>query len=450
VSSDEPGPKETGPAQDGFRVVVIGAGFGGISAAKKLSGHGAQVTIVDRNNFHTFQPLLYQVATAGLDVSEVAYPVRTIFRKRHDVSFRNSEVTRVDLESRKVVMGDGESLEYDELIVATGATAGFFGIPGASDNSHPLYTLADARRLRNLTLKVLEDAEARPELHDGGAVSLVVVGGGATGVETAGALIELLTVARRRDAMKLDWDRVRVILVDAAAGLLNGFHKKAGGYALETLKSRGVEIRLGEPVTEVTAAGLKLGGSHEGEHIRADLVVWAGGVTVNGTLASTLPVQMQKNGRVEVLDDLTVAGHPEVSVIGDAAAVPLGQKRSQKPADPESGSGHRSPSDLCPQLAQVAIQSGRHAAEQIVRRRVGLETVAFRYHDKGEMATIGRRAAVAQLRHGPIIRGFLGWLAWLGLHLVYLIGFRNRLVVLINWTWRYFDWPSGPRLIIED
>ena len=203
-------------------------------------------------------------------------------------------------------------------------------------------------------------------------------------------------------------------------------------------------------MTEVTPDGLKLGGDHNGEEIRADLVVWAGGVTVLGTLASSMPVAAQKSGRVEVQDDLSLADHPEVSVVGDAAAVPWGRKHSKPRPGPETEPGHRSPADVCPQLAQVAIQSGRHAAEQILRRRSGLETVAFNYHDKGEMATIGRRAAVAQLRRGPVFRGLLGWLAWLGLHIVYLIGFRNRLLVLINWTWRYFDWPSGPRLIIEE
>jgi NADH dehydrogenase len=435
--------------QSGLRVVVIGAGFAGLSAAKKLSRQGFSVTIVDRNNFHTFQPFLYQVATAGLDVSEVAYPVRTIFHRRPDVSFRHGEVAQIDLESHCVLLRDGSKLEYDELVVATGATAGFFGIKGAAENSHPLYTLADARKLRNLTLRVLEDTEARPERHDGGAVSLVVVGGGATGVETSGALVELLAVSRQRDSFRLDWGRSRVILVDAAKGLLNGFHEEAGRYALETLRSRGVDVRLGAPVTEVTPDGLKLGGDHDGEEIRADLVVWAGGVTVLGTLASSMPVAMQKSGRVEVQDDLALAGHPEVSVAGDAAAVPWGT-RSKKRTHGHVEPGHRNPADVCPQLAQVAIQSGRHAAEQILRRRNGLRTVAFKYHDKGQMATIGRRAAVAQLRRGPVFRGLLGWLAWLGLHIVYLIGFRNRLLVLINWTWRYFDWPSGPRLIIEE
>jgi NADH:ubiquinone reductase (H+-translocating) len=426
----------TSPASK-LRVIVIGAGFAGLSAAKRLSRRGVEITVIDRHNFHTFQPLLYQVATAGLDVSDVAYPVRTIFMRRRDVKFRHGEVRQVDLDARRVVLDDGSIFDYDELIVATGATAGFFGIAGAAENSHPLYTLGDARKLRNLLLRCLEDAEARPRLHDGGAPCIVVVGGGATGVETAGAVVELLALSRRRDALKLDWDRTKVVLLDSNDSLLSGFHERAGAYAFDTLRGRGVEVRLGAPVVEVADGNLRLGGDHGGEVVRADLVIWAGGVTVDGTLAGSLPVAKSKGGRVTVRNDLALDGHPEVSVVGDAAAVPVGRRS-------------REPGATCPQLAQVAIQSGRHAAEQILRRRDGQETTAFSYLDKGQMATIGRRAAVAQLTRGPVIRGLLGWLAWLGLHLWYLIGFRNRLVVMVNWTWRYFDWPAGPRLIIED
>jgi NADH dehydrogenase len=333
-----------------------------------------------------------------------------------------------------VELDDGEVLSYDDLVVATGATADFFGISGADENTHPLYTLSDATELRDFLLRCVEDAEARPERHHDGALCIVVVGGGATGVETSGAVVELLEVIRKHDNVHLDWKRTKVVLVDAAGRLLGSFHERAGRYALDTLRHRGIDVRLDMPVAEVTPAGVRLRGgpgSDGGDLLEADLVIWAGGVTVNGTLAATLPAKTAKGGRISVEDDLSLADHPEVSVIGDAASVPLG---------PGAGPA--------PQLAQVAIQSGRHAAEQIVRRHTGRPTVPFRYHDKGQMATIGRRAAVAQLRHGPIIRGVLGWGAWLGLHLVYLIGFRNRLVVLVNWTWRYFDWPSGPRLIL--
>jgi NADH dehydrogenase len=398
------------------------------------------VTIVDRNNFHTFQPLLYQIATAGLEASDVAYPVRTIMRRKHDVGFRHGAVASIDVVDRTVHLEDGEVLSYDDLVVATGATADFFGIKGADENTHPLYTLSDANELRDLLLRCVEDAEARPERHHDGALCIVVVGGGATGVETSGAIMELLEVIRKHDNVQLDWKRTKVVLVDAAGRLLGSFHDRAGRYALDTLSHRGIEVRLDTPVAEVTPDGVRLrgqsgsearSGSETAELLVADLVIWAGGVTVNGTLAATLPAKTAKGGRISVEDDLSLSDHSNISVVGDAASVPLA---------PGAGAA--------PQLAQVAIQSGKHAAEQIVRRHLGLPTSPFRYHDKGQMATIGRRAAVAQLRHGPIIRGVLGWGAWLGLHIVYLMGFRNRLIVIVNWTWRYFDWPSGPRLIL--
>jgi NADH:ubiquinone reductase (H+-translocating) len=413
------------------RVVVVGAGFAGLSAVRHLQSQAVEVTILDHHNFHTFQPLLYQVATAGLDPADVAYPVRTIFGREPNVVFRHGRVVSVDLDARRLTLADGGELDYDQLVVATGATTGFFGVPGAPGHALPLYTLADARRLRNTILGCLEMADARPQDFDGGAPTFVVVGGGATGVETAGALMELLDVAVRRDRLRIDPERSKVILLDTGDRLLAGFKPEASRYALETLCSRRVDVRLGTPVAEVTGQGVRLG---DGTWIRAAVVIWAGGVTVDGTLAASLPVTHGRGGRVVLEPDLSVAGHPEVFVVGDAGAVPWGPRR-QEPT---------------PQVAQVAIQSGQHAALQILRRLEGRPTTPFAYHDKGLMATIGRHAAVAQLTRGPTLRGTLGWLAWLGLHLVYLVGFRNRVVVLINWFWRYLDWPSGPRLIVAD
>jgi NADH dehydrogenase len=413
------------------RVVVVGAGFAGLNAAKHLRGQPVEVTIVDQHNFHTFQPLLYQVATAGLDPSDVAYPVRTIFGREPHVVFRHGRAAAVDLEARRVTLGDGTAIEYDRLVVATGATTGYFAVPGASEHAMPLYTLADARHLRNAVLGCLEAADAHPEHFDDGAPTLVVVGGGPTGVEIAGALVELLDVVVRRDRLRIDPERSRVVLLEAGDRVLAGFDAEASRYAQETLRSRRVDVRLRTPVAEVTADGARLG---SGEWLAAAVVIWAGGVTVDGTLAATLPTPHGRGGRVTLEPDLSVAGHPEVFVVGDAGSVPWG------PARPEP----------CPQVAQVAIQSGRHAAHQIARQLAGRPTTPFAYHDKGLMATIGRHAAVAQLRHGVIVRGTLGWLAWLGLHLVYLVGFRNRVVVLVNWFWRYLDWPSGPRLIVAD
>ena len=397
----------------------------------RLPDQPVEVTIVDQHNFHTFQPLLYQVATAGLDPADVAYPIRTIFGREHNVVFRHGRAVSVDLEGRHVTLADGTALDYDRLIVATGATTGYFAVPGARQHALPLYTLADARRLRNTILGCLEAADARPEDFDGGAPTFVVVGGGATGVETAGALVELLDVAVRRDRLRIDPERSRVVLLEAGDRLLAGFHPQASAYADQTLRSRRVEVRLRTPVAEVTGDGVRLGSD---EWIKAAAVIWAGGVSVDGTLAATLPTAHGRGGRATIEPDLSVAGHPEVFVVGDAGSVPWGPERTEP----------------CPQVAQVAIQSGRHAAQQIARQLAGQPTTPFAYHDKGLMATIGRHAAVAQLRHGPIVRGTLGWLAWLGLHLVYLVGFRNRVVVLVNWFWRYLNWPSGPRLIVAD
>jgi len=412
------------------RVVVIGAGFGGLSAARALAGHNIDVTVVDRHNFHTFEPLLYQVATAGLEPADVAYPVRAIFGREPNIGFRCGAVSAVDLDRRQLSMTDGSRLDYDQLVVATGATAAFFGIEGAADFAEPLYTLRDARLLRNELLRILEEADAHPERFADG-LCFVVVGGGPTGVEMAGALGELLRVAITRDRLRIDAARTRVVLLDVADRLLTGFSPAASAYALASLRARTVDVRLGVRVDSVTRTSVHLA---DGTTIEADAVIWAAGITVDGTLAASLPGERGRGGRVPVQADLSLPGHPEVFVIGDAAAAPLGGGKK----------------GTTPQLAQGAIQGGRHAGRQVLRRLRGEPTEPFHYRDKGIMATIGRRAAVAEVPGLPVIRGTLGWLAWLGLHLVYLIGFRNRLVVLVNWSWRYFDWPSGPRMIVSD
>ena len=423
------------------KVVVIGAGFAGLAAVRRLASAPVEVTLVDRHNFHTFQPLLYQVATAGLGPGDVAYPVRTIFRHRPNVRFRHATATGVDLARRRVDLEGNGSLTYDYLVVATGATAATFGVPGVAEGSFRLYTLEDSRRLRNHVLSVLEKADAA-EGPEGRAPVFVIVGGGPTGVETAGALVELLDTAVRHDRLQIDRRRARVVLFDALDGLLMGFPPRARRYAQRVLEKRGVEVMLGTRVAKVHAGGVRLS---TGEEVAADAVIWVAGVTVDGTFAASLANGHQDDahkgdahkaapgGRVEVRPDLSLVGHPEVFVTGDAAAVP--------------GAGGEGWS---PQVAQVAMQSGDHAARQILRSLRGNSSQAFSYRYKGMMATVGRRAAVAWLRGGVVLRGTPGWLAWLGLHLVYLIGFRNRAVVLVNWAWRYFRWPSGPRLIFGE
>jgi NADH dehydrogenase len=409
-------------------VVIIGGGFAGITTARGLANKKVRVTIVDKHNFHTFLPLLYQVATAMLEPAEVAYPIRTIFGKATNVGFRHAKVREVDHVRNVVLLEGGSEIAFDHLVVATGATASYFGIPGASQYAMPLYSLADARKLRNRLLSSLEEADAAA---DEAPVSLnfVIVGGGPTGVETSGALSELIRTVIKRDGLRIDPQRVRVLLVDMAPRLLTPFPEKASKYAQKELERMGVEIEFGRSVVEVEERAIRFA---DGERLRVAAVIWAAGVTASGTLAHDLQASPGPGGRVRVAPDLRLLESDNVWAVGDAAAVPLDD------------------TTFCAQLAPVAMQSGRHCARQILLVLDGSPTKPFKYRNKGIMATIGRHAAVAQLPGGSVIKGTLGWLAWLGLHLWYLIGFRNRLRVMINWTWRYFDWPSGPRLIVAD
>ena len=418
------------------RVVIIGGGFGGLSAARSLAGRPVDVTLIDQRNFHTFQPLLYEVSTAGLDPADVAYPIRAIFGRVPNVTFRYGGVTGIDWTDHTVGLDEGEPIPFDSVIVASGATVKYFGIPGAAQYAHALYTLADARYLRDHILRRLEEVDADPQVADEGALTFVVIGGGPTGVEVAGALAELLDVSVRHDGFRFDRAHARIILIDGLDRLLTPFIAPASDYAAATLKSRGVELRLGRMVKEVTDDCVAL---DDGTTIPCRTVVWAGGVTVEGSIASQIDAASGPNGRLVVQADLSLPGHPGAYAIGDAAAVPWGPGS----VDPKSGDQR-----ICPQLAQVAIQSGKHAAAQIVNRVEGRPTQPFRYRDKGIMATVGRRAAVTQFPNGRVIRGTLGWLAWLGLHILYLIGFRNKVTVLVNWSWRYLSWTSGPRIIV--
>lgn len=409
-------------------VVVIGCGFGGLAASKGLSDQDVRVTIVDQHNFHTFLPLLYQVATAGLEPPDVAYPIRTIFGPSRNVRFRHARVRAVDHSRNAVLLDDESELIFDHLVVATGATAAYFGIPGASRFAMPLYSLADARRLRNHLLSSLERADAQAD-QGSGDLTFVIVGGGPTGVETSGALSELIRIVIKRDGLRLDPSKVRVVLVDVAPRLLTAFPERASSYAKQQLESMGVEVELERSVVEIERHAIRI---NDGERLDTAAVIWAAGVSAADALPDDLAGTSASNGRVLVTPDLRLVGRTNVWVIGDAAAIP---------------DGHGA---YLPQLAQVAIQSGHHGAKQILHVVHGEPTTAFHYRNKGIMATIGRNAAVAKLPYSGVITGRAGWLAWLGLHLWYLVGFRNKLRVMINWTWRYFDWKSGPRLIVAD
>ena len=408
-------------------VVVIGAGFGGLAVARGLADEPVEVTLIDRQNFTTFQPLLYQVATSGLNAADVAYPVRGLFHDQRNLRFRLGEVTGVDWEARRVELAGQRPLPFDHLVVAAGATATWFDIPGAEQWGLPLYTLDDARRLRNHIVERFEAADAEPDLIDEGVLTFVVVGGGPTGVETAGALAELVAVVFRRDYPQLDVGRARVVLVEARDALLAPFRPGSQRHAAETLTARQVDLRLGESVAEIGPRHVRLG---SGEVIPSQTVVWAAGVRAN-PLAETLGLETTRGGRIVVGEDLAVAGRSGVWAIGDVAAAP-GRKGG-----------------TLPQLAPVAMQSGGHVARQIGRLLDGKPTQPFRFRDKGTMATIGRRAAVAELPGGLRLRGTLAWLAWLVLHLLYLAGLRNRASVLLNWAWGYVTWDRGPRLILR-
>jgi NADH dehydrogenase len=441
------------------QVVVIGAGFGGLAVARGLAKQPVDVTLIDRHNFTTFQPLLYQVATAGLNPADVAHPVRGLFHRQENLRFRQGEVDGVDWEARRLHLAGQRDVPFDQLVIAVGAVVTWFGVPGAAAWALPLYTLDDAVRLRNHILGRFEAADADPSLIDDGALTFVVVGGGPTGVETAGALAELVAVVFRRDYPQLDVGRARVVLVEARDALLAPFKPGSQRHAEETLRARQVEVRLDDTVAEVTEHSVRFTGRGAQGHgadgaassdpsrrpagedgpdpsavpddevVPAQTVVWAAGVTAH-PLAGKLELETTRGGRIVVDGDLAVPDHPGVWVVGDVGAIP------GKDGAP------------LPQLAPVAMQSGAHVAKQIGRQLDGKPLRPFRFHDKGTMATIGRRAAVAELPGGLRLRGTLAWIAWLFLHLLYLAGIRNRASVLLNWAWSYVTWDRAARLIL--
>jgi NADH:ubiquinone reductase (H+-translocating) len=408
-------------------VVIIGAGFGGLAAAKRLEDEAVDVTIIDRHNYHSFQPLLYQVATAGLNAADVGYAVRGLFRRQQRVLFRKAHVVGVDWEGQLVLLRDEPPVSWDHLIIAAGSSTNYFGVPGAADYAFPLYGLEDAVRVRNHLLSLFEAAEAQPDLVDDGVLNLVIVGGGPTGVEVAGAMAELVEKVLRQDFHDLDVHRSRVVLVEQAPHLLTPFGPKSRRYARKVLEARGVDVRLETVVTEVGPDRLMFA---DGSEMRTRLVVWAAGVRA-GLLADGLGAAQGRGGRITVEADLSIPGHPAAFAIGDIA-------------DIDDTKGGR-----LPQLAQVAIQGGNHAAEQVLATIARRPHEPFHYVDKGTMATIGRRAAVAELPVGLDLTGSVAWFAWLALHLVYLLGVRNRVSVFINWAWNYFTWDRGPRLILR-
>jgi NADH dehydrogenase len=408
---------------DRRRVAVIGAGFSGLATCEALAKTDVDVVLVDRHNYNTFQPLLYQVATAGLDPGDIAYPVRAYGRTHPRFRFRQDVVTAVDLAARSISFAEGPPLTYDYLVLAAGAGTTYFGVTGAEAHARAIYTMEDAIAVRNVVTSSLERAAAHGERE--GELTVVIVGGGPTGVEMAGTLAELRQMQFATQYRELDPALSQILVVELQDRLLGAFHPKLGAYAARALRARGVEIRLSESVKEVRSDRVILG---SGEEVPCGLTIWAAGV---GPCALTEVLDLPKlRGRIEVGSDLRVAGRDDVFVIGDMAAARAGDGEA-----------------LLPQLAPAAIQEGRHVGRQIGRLLDGQPPLAFSYRDKGIMATIGRKAAVAQLPHGVRLRGTPAWLAWLGLHVVLLLGARNRASVLLNWAWRYLSWHNGSRVI---
>ncbi|HEX7038550.1 MAG TPA: NAD(P)/FAD-dependent oxidoreductase [Trueperaceae bacterium] len=417
-------------AQARPRVIIVGAGFGGLYAAKALRHAPVDVLLVDAHNYHTFQPLLYQVATAALDAGDIAHQVRSVFRSQPNVRFRMGLVTRVDEDAKEVELEGGERLPYDYLILANGAVYNDFGTPGVREHAFALKDLDKAVKLRSHILSRFERAAVDPRAIDDGALTFVIVGAGPTGVEMAGALVELFQRVLPAEYPELDLRVARVVLIEMGPEVLPTFGESSRRYAERVLRRRGVDVRLRSAVVDVSADGVTL---RSGEFIPCQTVIWAAGVR-GDPLGEGLEAELERGFRVAVEPDLSLPGHPEVFVVGDLA----GAKDAE--------------GKLLPQVAQVAIQGGKHAARSIVRRLQGRQAEPFVYRDLGNMAIIGRSAGIAELSRvflGLRLRGFLGWLGWLFLHLIYLPGFRNRLSAVISWAYNFFTYDRHARLILR-
>ena len=409
------------------RVVIVGAGFAGLFAARALRRAPVQVTVVDARNHHLFQPLLYQVATAALNPSDISAPIRSVLRGQRNAEVWLGEVTGVEPGVRRIRLGDGRELSYDHLIVATGATHSYLGHDDWESFAPGLKTIEDAVEIRRRILLAFERAEHEVDpVARRALLTFVVVGGGPTGVELAGALAEIARHTLAADFRRIDPESSRVVLVEAAPDVLPAYAPPLRSSARRQLERLGVEVRIGARVTAIDSGGVNVGG----ERIASRTVLWGAGVSAS-PLGRALGAAVDRAGRVEVLPDLTLPGHPEISVVGDLAAVR------------QPGSG-----ELVPGLAPAAIQAGRHAARNLRRALAGEPLLPFRYRDKGMLATIGRAAAVADIR-GLRFSGILAWLLWLFVHVLFLIGFRNRVAVILQWAWSYLTFRRGARLITD-
>jgi len=409
----------------GQNVVIVGAGFAGVACAKELAKHDVAVTLIDKNTYHQFQPLLYQVATAQLAATDVLRPLRGLFRKHPTVVVKTASI---DPESRTVTTAARDEFTGDYLVLAAGSTPNFFGITGAEENSYPLYSGTDATRLRNRVLQLFEDADLDPSRVELGALNFVIIGGGPTGVETAGSLADLVfdVMVERYHDHDLDVNRARIILIDRADVVLRPFSESAHKYAAKVLTDKGVELILGVSVSEVHEDKVALA---DGTEIQTHCVVWAGGLKTRAFEGlDTLPTG--RGGRISVGDDLSVDGHSNVYAIGDTANT-LGP--DGKPL---------------PQLASVAVQAGKAAGANIAARIADDPVEAFEYHDKGIMAMIGKRAAIAEIgsKHHEL-HGLIAFSAWLGVHAWLMSTTRARVDAFISWAWDSFTHNRGPAII---
>ena len=406
------------------RVVIIGGGFGGLEAAKALRKAGVRITLLDRQNHHLFQPLLYQVAAAALSPADIAEPLRHILRNQENAEVILTEAKSIDVANKQVVTADGP-VEYDCLIVAAGARHSYFGRDDWEKFAPGLKSLDDALNIRQRMLMAFEIAEkTQDDAEREAAMTFVIVGGGPTGVEMAGAIAEIARVTLIKDFRHIDSSQARVFLIESGPEVLQAFSGDLPASGLRQLAGLGVDVRLNKKVESISEDGVTLAG---GEKIAAKTVVWAAGNAAS-PLGTSLGVPLDRQGRVIVKEDCSIPGHPEVFVIGDQAHFAMGEGRP------------------LPGLSPVAMQQGRHVARNIMALLRGQPTARFEYHDKGIMATIGRNRAVAEM--GSIrISGFVAWLAWLFIHIIFLVGFRNRLAVLFNWAYAYITYGRGARLI---
>jgi NADH dehydrogenase len=406
------------------RVIIVGAGFGGLTAARRIARLPVQVTVVDRKNHHTFQPLLYQVATAGLSPGEIATPIRSILRSHSNVEVLLEEVLDFNLERKKVITKE-QVLEYDFLIIASGATHAYFGHQEWEPLAPGLKTIEDALEIRRRVLLAFELSERQNKTADQPRPPLqfAVIGAGPTGVELAGTLAEIAHHAMNHEFRNIDPQQTRIVLIEGGPRVLAAYSEELSRKAADQLRRLGVEVRTSHMVNRIEPGAVWVGD----EKIAASVILWAAGVAAS-PLGRTLGVPIDRAGRVLVQPDLSIPGHPEVFVIGDLAAL-----------NDENGK-------MLPGVAPVAIQQGDWVADTISRDLKNQPRRNFRYHDKGSLATIGRAAAVAQFGKFEL-SGYFAWLAWLFIHILFLIGFRNRLMVMIQWAWSYLTYERGARLI---